>query len=286
MGWQKLLVNLGTIITAGAVAISLQMPLLSRRTSGQTPEGDRQAERQEAARLAVLRQLPPRGFGYNNLIASYGFLQFLQYFGDDVARSQHRLGYALSGEYFRTIVPRDPRFIQAYLYMSASMSLFAGQAKQAVELYRYGTDTVSPLIQPTAYTIWRRKATDQLLFLADAAGARQSLLKAAEWANLATFDDNDLPETQIVPNSNPPMRQVALSSLRTAEWLEGNRDLRNAQISAWQTVLNNATDRKTIDRIATEIDKLGLTIELRGTEGNEQLVIVPKSPSDNAIIKK
>jgi hypothetical protein len=261
------------IAIAAVSTISLQLPQLNRRISGQTPEGDRQWVIQEAARLAVLQKLPPRGFGFNNLIATYTFLGFLQYFGDDVARIAHGTGYGLNPEYFQVIVSRDPRFVQSYLYLSVGVSMFSAQPRRAITLYDKGTAVIDPTKQRYGYTVWVRKGMDQLLFLGDSQGARQSYLKVAEWASIPQFKPDDLPETQIIPNSNPPRNYITQYALSMAEWLKDNRELRSAQISAWQMLLNSATDRKTIELIAKEVDKLGLKIQ---PQEDSNGIIVPK----------
>jgi hypothetical protein len=265
--------NISFIVVAMVSTISLQIPQLNRRISGQTPEGDRQWVIQESARLSVLQRLPPRGFGFNNLISTYTFLGFLQYFGDDVARIAHGTGYGLTPAYFQVIVPRDPRFIQSYLYLSVGVSMFTAQPRKAIALYEKGTAVIDPAKQRYGYTVWMRQATDQLLFMGDSQGARQSYLKAAEWASIPQFKPDDLPETQIIPNSNPPTNYITQYALGNAEWLKDNRDLSSAQIAAWQMILNTATDRKTVEIIAQEVDKLGFKIQA-SAEGNG--IIVPK----------
>jgi hypothetical protein len=265
MRFRNLAINLGAIALFAAIALSLQFPKLNQRLSGQTLEDTRKAVREEEARLKVIRQLPPRGLGFNNMIANFTFLQFLQYFGDDVARNNFQTGYSLSPRYFENIIERDPRFLSSYVYMSASMSIFAGVPSAANALYAKGLRSLNPQLQPTAYTVWRYKATDQLLFLGDAKGARESYLKAAEWADQVKPTDKTVEDTKM----------VADVSRQSAKWLEQERDLRKAQIGAWSAVLQNAVDKKTVQIIAQELDKLGMQIEIR----NGTQVVVPKSSS-------
>ena len=263
MRFRKLAINLGAIAVFAAIALALQFPKLNQRLSGQTLEETRKAVRDEEARLKLIRQLPPRGFGFNNMIANFAFLQFLQYFGDDVARNNLKTGYSLSPLYFENIIDRDPRFTSSYIYMSASVSIFAGAASKAIEIYDKGLKFLDPDQQPSAYTVWRYKATDQLLFLGDAKGARFSYLQAAEWADRASLSGKKLVE-------NPKL--VAEASRQSAKWLEEEQDLTKAQIGAWSVVLQNATDKKTVEIIAQELDKLGMKIEIK--DGVQ--AIVPK----------
>lgn len=263
MRFRNLVINLSAIAIFAAIALSLQLPKLNQRLSGQTPEETRKAVKEEEARLKLIRQLPSRGLGFNNMIANFTFLQFLQYFGDDVSRNTFQTGYSLSPRYFENIIDRDPRFVSSYLYMSASVSMFAGAPRDAIDIYSKGLRSLNPDIQPTAYTVWRYKATDQLLFLGDAKGAKESYLQAAAWAeqvkpNAKTIDDPKL---------------AAEASLQSAKWLEKERDLTKAQIGAWSLVLQNAVDKKTVETVAQELDKIGMKIEIR----NGSPVIVPKN---------
>lgn len=254
MRFRNLAINLGAIAILGAITLSLQFPKLNQRLTGQNIEETRKAVRDEEARLKLIRQLPSRGFGFNNLIANFAFLQFLQYFGDDVARNNFQTGYGLSPLYFANIIDRDPRFATSYIYMSASVSMFAGVPSKAIAIYSQGLKSLNPDQQPSAYTVWRYKATDQLLFLGDAKGARESYLKAAEWADKASSSGKKLVEDPKIS---------AESSRQSAQWLDENRDLTKAQIGAWSLVLQNATDKKTVEIIAQELDKLGMKIEIR-----------------------
>ncbi len=263
MRFRNLVINLGAIAAFAAIALSLQFPKLNQRLSGQTLEETRKSVRDEEARLKLIRQLPSRGLGFNNMIANFTFLQFLQYFGDDMARNNFQTGYSLSPLYFANIIDRDPRFLSSYLYMSSSVSMFAGLPKDAIDLYSKGLKSLNPDQQPSAYTVWRYKATDQLLFLGDGKGARDSYLQAAAWGDRASLSGKKLVE-------DPKL--VAEFSRQSAKWLEEDRDLTKAQIAAWSMVLKNVVDKKTFQIIAQEVDKLGMKIEIKdGTP-----VIVPK----------
>ncbi|MBD2176742.1 hypothetical protein H6F42_07420 [Pseudanabaena sp. FACHB-1998] len=264
MRFRNLAINLGAIAVFAAIALSLQFPRLNQRLHGQTLEDTRKGVREEEARLKLIRQLPARGLGLNNMIANFAFLQFLQYFGDDISRNNFQTGYSLSPLYFANIIERDPRFLSSYIYMSASVSMFAALPSEAISIYSKGLQSLNPTLQPKSYIVWRYKATDQLLFLGDAKGARESYLKAADWADQATY-------TGKAPQDTP---LIADLSRQSAKWLEEDRDLSKAQIGAWAVVLQNATDKKTINIVAKEVDKLGMKIEIQ----NGMPVIVPKKP--------
>lgn len=265
MALLKLAVNLGAIAALIASTISLQIPRLNQKIIGQTPEADQRWVEQEKTRLRLLRELPRGGFGFNNMIANATFLGFLQYFGDDVARQQNKTGYSLSPDYFDVIISRDPRHIYAYLFMSSSVTIFAAQPRKAIALYEQGLPFISPEKQFDAYTVWRRKAIDELLFLGDTKAARQSYLKAAEWADRATFPPNALPETAF----------VAEASRASAEFLHTDPNSTAARISAWSSVLTAAVDQKTFDIAVYELGRLGMAVRVN-EEG--RLQVVKKSP--------
>jgi len=253
MRFRNLAINLGAIGIFAAITLSLQIPKLNQRLSGQTIEETRKAVRDEEARLKLIRQLPPRGLGFNNMIANFAFLQFLQYFGDDIARTHFQTGYSLSPLYFGNIIDRDPRFISSYLYISSSVSMFAGVPREAINIYSRGLKSLDPDKQPMSYSVWIFKGTDQLLFLGDAKGSRESYLQAASWADQASLTDKALVGT---------LKLSAESCRQSAKWLEEERDLTKAQISAWSLVLQNAADKKTVQIVAQELDKLGMKIEI------------------------
>jgi tetratricopeptide (TPR) repeat protein len=263
MRLRNLAINLGAIALSAAISLSLQFPKLNQRISGQTLEETRKAVRDEEARLKLIRQLPSRGLGFNNMMANFTFLQFLQYFGDDISRNYFQTGYSLSPRYFENIIDRDPRFLSSYIYLSSSVSMFAGVPREADDIYAKGLRSLDPDKQPTASIVWRYKATDQLLFLGDAKGARESYLQAADWAERAKVTGKELEEAQL----------LAQVSRQSAKWLEEDRDLTKAQIAAWTIVLRNAADKKTVQIVAQELDKLGMKIEVQ----NGATVVVPKS---------
>jgi hypothetical protein len=207
----------------------------------------------ETLRLRLLQKAPTLGF--NNLIANWVYLGFLQYFGDELARGQ--TGYELSPAYFEIIVDRDPRFLGSYISLTASVSLYAGKPEKSVALMAKGLKSMSAKIPPQSYYVWRYKAIDELLFLADIKSAQQSFAKAAEWASVY---------------SDPESKNVAKLSRRTAEFLAGNPDkkrIRIAQESSWGLVLTNAlntNDRRTRDQVIRQIEARGgkVTISQEG----------------------
>lgn len=221
--------------------IGLQLPQLHRlqaKDQEMTATAIRQAVQAEQLRLAFWRTVPTLGF--DNLIADWAFLNFLQYFGDEPARQ--KTDYALSPDFFEVILKRDPFFVQAYPFLSTSTSIYAGLPERSVTLMQRGLASLRPNIPPNAYFAWRQLAIDQLLFLGDVSAARQSFLTAAQWAA-----QSPLPESQ----------NAASLSLQTAELLANNPDSKMAQVAAWVMVLNSAPDERTRTTAVQRIEALG-----------------------------
>lgn len=193
---------------------------------------------QEKLGLELIQKAPT--FGFNNLVADWVFLNFLQYFGDEPARS--RTGYRLSSDYFKVIVDRDPKFLNIYPFLSTSISMFAAMPEQSVALIQKGLKSLDPKVPAKSYYVWRYKGIDELLFLGDSKAARYSFETAASWANVY---------------SDPESQNVAAISQRTAQFLAGNPASKAAQVSAWMMVLGNAVDNRTRHLAINRIQSLG-----------------------------
>ncbi|MEO1433099.1 MAG: hypothetical protein AAFS12_11580 [Cyanobacteria bacterium J06632_19] len=236
------------VITSSSVACLcllavtlLQFPRMQKLLSDKPTTSVEALEREinaEQVRLKLLKKIPT--FGYDNLIANWIYLNFLQYFGDDEIRS--KTGYGLSPQYFEVILKRDPRFVNAYLTLSASTSLYAGMPEKSVNITNQGLKSLNPWVPKNSYYIWRYKAIDELLFLGDSQAARKSFSNASEWAS---------------KHSNEESRLAQSISRKAAEFLQKNPDSKYAQISAWGMVLSHGTDKKTSQRAIREIEALG-----------------------------
>ncbi|OLP17277.1 hypothetical protein BST81_15780 [Leptolyngbya sp. 'hensonii'] len=251
----------GQMIGAFVVAIactaalgSMQIPQLHQLSSKPTDlstEQVKQAVEAETLYLRLLRQLP--SFGFENLVADWTFLNFLQYFGDDPARLKS--DYRLSPEYFEIILRRDPRFLLAYFFLSGSTSIYAGMPERTIEIMDMGLKFVSPRNPPKSYYIWRYRGVDELLFLGDPQASQRSFEKAAEWAS--SYSD---PESQF----------IAAVSQRTAQFLARNPRSKLAQFSAWTMILTSAVDERTRKRAVIEIQALGGKVFI-GPDGRYQV---------------
>ena len=241
---RKFSVSIGTYLVALLCALGvglLQIPQLNQLSSSKTTASQETLKREiqtEKLRLNLLRQLPTLGF--DNIIADLIFINFLQYFGDDEVRET--TGYSLSPEYFEVILAHDPFFLQAYLFLSTSTSLYAARPERSVALMGKGLKSLSPKAPPRSYYVWRYKGIDELLFLGDAKAAKQSFETAAQWASIYTDEES---------------KRVEAISRRTAEFLARNPKSKSAQIAAWTMVLSNKVDEQTRNLAIKRIEALG-----------------------------
>jgi hypothetical protein len=197
--------------------------------------------------LNTINKLPKSKF--DNLIANWSFLSFLQYFGDDTAREN--IGYGITADFFEVIVNRDPLFISIYPYLSAGVTLFAGEPQKTVSLIEKGAKAIPEPLKPGAYFLWQSKGTDELLFLGRNDAAQKSYLNAAGWAGLS---------------ADPVLQTVAKRSAQTASFLASNPNSRRARASSWANILTSAIDDGTRRRAVAEIRALGgnVAIDVQG----------------------
>jgi hypothetical protein len=216
--------------------VSLQLP----KANYQPQQSDRaellRQEESEKLRLSLLEKMPV--FGFDNLVADWTYLNFIQYFGDTTARQQ--TGYSVSPEYFAVVVRRNSRLVDAYFYLSPATSIFAGRPDRSVALVAQGLQSITPTTDPKAYLLWFYKGADELLFLGDDRAARHSYEMAAEWAS--TFGNNP---------------GLAARARETARFLAKSPKSIQARIGAWAMILDNARDDATRQIAILNIQKLG-----------------------------
>ncbi|MBD1824982.1 hypothetical protein H6F51_21165 [Cyanobacteria bacterium FACHB-DQ100] len=238
------------VAIAGIVAIQIDR-LKQPSISLLTPQ---QAEQQERSRLNLLSKTP--SFGFDNLIAGWTFLNFIQYYGDVPARQA--TGFSLSPEYFDIITRRDPRFVESYLFLSGTVSHQMGKPELGLKLMQRGIDTLSPQMHPRAFTLWRWRGMDQILLLGDLPGAARSFDMTAKWAT-----------------DTEEYKQFAPNFQETADFLRTNPEIRWVRFQAWSLVYQDATsggDRFTRDRARRELLKLG-AIEQTNKKG--ETIFIP-----------
>ncbi|BAU11177.1 hypothetical protein LEP3755_16700 [Leptolyngbya sp. NIES-3755] len=251
-GWvgQGMIASIALTGVMGIQVDRLKQPSISL----ETPQ---QAEQQERFRLNFLSRMP--AFGFDNLMASWLFLNFIQYYGDEPAREV--TGFSLGSQYFDLITRHDPRFVESYLFLSGTVSHQLGKPELAMEFMKRGTDSLSPQMHPRAFSIWRWKAIDQLLLLGDLPGAAQSFDMTAKWAAESEGYKQFVPTLQ-----------------RTAAFLRTNPNLDWVRFQAWTLVYQDADaagDKLSRDRAKRELLKLG-AIE-RQNEKGESVFIAPKT---------
>jgi hypothetical protein len=235
-----LFVQVGCILGAFAVVVYLQTPQLAslKQRKSLTKAVLGQQEAQLKAQLSIAKTLPT--FGFDNLVADWHFIDFIQYFGDTEVRA--KAGYGASMEYFEAMLDRDPRFLYAYFYLSSTGSLYAGQPEKSVSLMNSGLKSLSPKVPDRGYYIWRLKAVDELLFLGKIPDARNSMLTAANWARQSSTTEG---------------QNVARLSQGTAAYLARNPNSKQAQFDAWNMVLGAAVDDFVIKRAIVGIRSTG-----------------------------
>ncbi|HAC63706.1 MAG TPA: hypothetical protein DCF68_09250 [Cyanothece sp. UBA12306] len=241
---QQLVKTLGNLAIIG-LSLTLVIILQESRLkpSEQTIDAKKyqELEQVEKLQLDVIKGFPSLGF--DNLLADWLYLRFIQYFGDGDARNH--TGYLLSADYFEIIVKHDPRFVNALLKLDAVTSIFAGEPEKSVKFLDQSLKVTppkleGPLIAP--YYLWIYKAVNELLFLGDVEAAKQSYTMAANWAE--TYED----ETS---------QRIAANKRNTVQFLATNPTSKIPQIGAWTSVLSGAADKKTQERAIAEIQALG-----------------------------
>jgi hypothetical protein len=211
----------------------------------------KQSEQQEALRLKILKAIP--SFGFDNLIADWTFLKFLQYFGDDEARDIN--GYRLSQDYFDIITRRDPRRVEIYPFLSVAVSFYQAKPEIAVDLMERGTNVLSPQIDPQAWTVWRNKGLDELLLLGDIPESIRSHEMAGDWVE-----------------KTPQGQKLAPIFRATAEYLRRDPDSVQVRFSAWNMVYAQTKDKLVRQRAKQALVKLGAQVR-KDKNGKESFIL-------------
>ncbi len=189
-------------------------------------------QKQDQAKKVYLKLLSKSPlFGFDNLMVDWLFLDFIQYYGDNQAREL--TGYGLSPNYFKTIVTRNPKFIQAYPFLEPATTLFALKPAISDEIITEGLKNLSPQI-PYSPELWIMKGKNQILFLDDIEGATQSYRQAVVWAK----QDRKIYQDQHIDQLE-----------RTVKFLKSNPDSRAVTASSWASLLIRAKDEKTSQKI-------------------------------------
>ena len=267
--WLSLLVNgvIALAALAGVVAMQSSRQLggmsavdvqgqkpLSAMSAALFKQAAQQEAQQEALRLRMLKNLP--SFGFDNLIADWTFIKFLQYFGDNEARDV--TGYNLGQDYFDIVTQRDPRWADIYVFLSTAISFYQGKPETAVNLIERGTRALSPQIHPQAWIVWRTKGLDELLLLGDIPDSIRSHEMAADWVQ-----------------GSPEGQKLAPIFRATAEYLRRDPDSVPVRFTAWSMVYAQATDKLVRQRAKQALVKLGAQVQ-KDKDGNESFILPPR----------
>jgi tetratricopeptide (TPR) repeat protein len=242
------LLSIGSILGVFTVIVYLQTPQLAalKQRKSLSKAVLQQAEVKAKAQLRIAKTLPT--FGFDNLVADWHFIDFIQYFGDTEVRQ--KAGYGSSMEYFEAILDRDPRFLYGYFYLSSTGSMYAGEPERSVAIMNRGLKSLSPKVPNRGYYIWRLKAVDELLFLGKVPEARKSMSTAADWARQSPDLEG---------------QNVAQISQNTANYLARNPSSKQAQFDAWNMVLGVAVDDFVIKRAIAGIRSTGGKVTISPT---------------------
>lgn len=267
--WLSLLANAVIGIAALAGVITMQssaqlggMPTvvpevqkpLSAIAVASFKQAAQQETQQEALRLKMLQTIP--SFGFDNLIADWTFLKFLQYFGDDEARNV--TGYNLSADYFDIVTRRNPRWVEIYPFLSVAVSYYQAKPEIAVQLIERGTNVLSPQIDPQAWRVWRNKGLDELLLLGDTTESARSHEMAADWVE-----------------GTPEGKKLAPMFRATADFLRRDPDSIPVRFAAWSAVYAQTNDKFVRMRARQALVKLGAVVQ-KDKDGNESFILPPR----------
>lgn len=259
--WKSLLLSLGKLaIAAGALMGLIVMQRSQLQQGAEFTFSPEQLNQQERWKLDILQRSPT--FGFDNLMADWVFLNFLQYDGDDEARA--KLGYDLAPQFFDLITRWDPRFVESYLFLSGTLSYRLGKPDIAVDYMTRGTNALQANQHPKAFLPWRFKALDQLLLLGDVSGSIVSHDMAGDWA---------------IQSTDPEIRRVGPLMKQTAAFLKTDPDSRTVRLWGWSSVFEQAEvthDRQTQERARQELLKIGAE-EHKDPEGRTYFALPPKN---------
>jgi hypothetical protein len=211
------------IAIIGGSLIHLQLKQLKQLTQLETnrhqglTKQDYQREEYRTKQSLKLLSKPP-SLDFDNLVADWAFLNFIQYFGDSDARP--KTGYSVLPSFFDVIVNHDPLFLNMYPYLSSSVTLYAGRPQESIRLLKQGAQAIPSSMRSRAYFLWQAKGTDELLFLGNTQAATQSYEMAVSWAS---------------QSNDPQMQEIAQRSRQTAQFLATNPDSRRARVGSWTT---------------------------------------------------
>jgi hypothetical protein len=187
--------------------------------------------------------------GYDDLLADYYWLRFIQYFGGGEARQRDR--YASAEKYLRLIVMLDPHFLAAYDFVAFGVGGEEGRPDTAKEILDFG--------------ISHNQDSWRLPFLA---GINEYLfarneLEAANYYDIASRR----------PHAPPWLARQA-GILRTK--LPSTMKAINVWKSAYETAVDNSIKRKAqseLVKLWTDVYQASRSEELKKTAANQLRIL-------------
>ncbi len=243
------------LLSLGGVIFLQQKTLVHHQEENKTAIYTKDEENDQIF-LTTQTKLPSLGF--NNLLADWTFLRMIQYFGDTPAREE--LGHELIPQFFKIIVDRDPRFVQALLILSSANTMYAFQPQKTVNLLDQALKSITPKLSYLTPYVWSYKGVDEMLFLGNNKASQHSFEMAAKWAR-ERGDNTDL--------------AVAKRNQDTADFLAKNPDSKKARVAAWMSILEGALDDRVRKQAIREILALGGKVN-RNPDGNLEIVFPEK----------
>ncbi len=222
------------------------------------------ADAQQTLSLKTLNRMPKKGFGFNNLVADWSFLRFLNYYGDEELRA--KTGYGVGPAFFDVITSRDPRFVDSYVFLSGTLSHNLGQPELGLKYMQRGLDVLSPQQHSRAYQVPSLMGMDQLLLLGDTDAASRSYAKAAQWAK---------------ESPDPTEHSVGRTFDRVSNYLSNDPNSTRVRHWAWSSIFDQAVamgDRQTESRARSELLALG-SQEVKDAATGRVSFTLPPQPS-------
>ncbi len=175
-GLSQDLIRTGLVITVATLCIATfqwrELAISALNTNESVDDEQQQAQQTIAMATAIAR------LGYDNLGASWLWLDSIQYRGND---NRPAVGYDLMYPYFDTITDLDPRFLTAYLSGSNTLAFIAAQPRQARQLLEKGIESLSPDSTPEAYRLHIQLGLIEFLLLDNREEGRDAYYEAADW---------------------------------------------------------------------------------------------------------
>jgi tetratricopeptide (TPR) repeat protein len=126
--------------------------------------------------LPKAEAIKPFLFGMDNLVADWYWLQYVQYFGDGVARKKTNFDYC--DDYLELITALDPKFVKAYAAASYAVAGMQDNPDKALQILARGIK-LNPATEGS-WELYRNYAGVAFLYKKDLPTAAKYFAKAAD----------------------------------------------------------------------------------------------------------